>query len=269
MRRGWCPSLYEPMRSGDGLLVRVKPRLATLSADSARVLADAATRFGNGAVELTGRANLQFRGFSAMGARAFAEIVADHGLASRDPEAERRRNVIVSPLAGPAARALATALEGMLEGDGTLATLPGKFGLVVDCAGAPGDIRLRLEDDRVYLSLDGADLEASCALEEAVAAVRRLIGDGRERMRDRDATATFAAAGLLLPLPLRATAFTHLRRGVAFFSPPRVGGVGGGVRARRRCPVDHPRLLHEGAPGSAQPLPRPHPHGEGRRNASF
>ncbi len=201
MKRGWCPSLYEPMQSGDGLLTRVKPRLATLSAESARLLADAAARFGNGAIELTGRANLQFRGFSVSNARAFAEVVADHGLASRDPAAERRRNVIVAPLAGPATRALATALEEMLEGDETLAGLPAKFGLVVDCGEAPGDIRVRLADGLVYLSLDGADLEASCAPDDAVAAVRRLIGSGRERMRDRDAAVTFAAA--LLPLPLR------------------------------------------------------------------
>ena len=207
MKRGWCPSLYEPMQSGDGLLVRVKPRLAMLSADATRLLADAAARFGNGAIELTGRANLQFRGFSTASARAFAEIVVGHGLASHDPAAELRRNVIVSPLAGPATRALATALEDMLEHDATLGTLPTKFGIVVDCGEAPGDIRLRLADGRAYLSLDGAALEAPCAPQDAVAAVRRLIGDGLVRMRDCDAVATFAAAGLL-PVPVPRPAST-------------------------------------------------------------
>ena len=38
-RRGWCPSLYDPMATGDGLLVRVKPPGARLSAAAARALA--------------------------------------------------------------------------------------------------------------------------------------------------------------------------------------------------------------------------------------
>lgn len=33
--RGWCPSLHEPMRSGDGWLARVKPGRATLAAGAA------------------------------------------------------------------------------------------------------------------------------------------------------------------------------------------------------------------------------------------
>ncbi|MGI4745692.1 MAG: hypothetical protein ACRYGI_01755 [Janthinobacterium lividum] len=34
--RSWCPSLYEPMQSGDGLLVRIKPSASRLDAASAR-----------------------------------------------------------------------------------------------------------------------------------------------------------------------------------------------------------------------------------------
>ena len=29
--KGWCPSLFEPMAAGDGLLVRVKPRVAGIT----------------------------------------------------------------------------------------------------------------------------------------------------------------------------------------------------------------------------------------------
>ena len=38
-RRGWCPSLFAPMQSGDGLLLRVKPRLGVIPAPEARALA--------------------------------------------------------------------------------------------------------------------------------------------------------------------------------------------------------------------------------------
>ena len=37
--KGWCPSLYRPMTAGDGLIVRIKPRSATLSSAQARALA--------------------------------------------------------------------------------------------------------------------------------------------------------------------------------------------------------------------------------------
>ena len=60
--RGWCPGAHRPMASGDGLVVRVRPPLGEVTPDQARGLADLAERFGNRAVELTNRANLQIRG---------------------------------------------------------------------------------------------------------------------------------------------------------------------------------------------------------------
>ncbi|MFD1807161.1 hypothetical protein ACFSHQ_00890 [Gemmobacter lanyuensis] len=34
--QGWCPGALRPMMSGDGLVVRVRPRLGRLRADQAR-----------------------------------------------------------------------------------------------------------------------------------------------------------------------------------------------------------------------------------------
>ena len=152
--RGWCPSLFEPMASGDGLLLRIKPRDARLDAAPARLLADAARRHGNGAIELTNRGNLQFRGFTASSAAAFAEGAIAAGLADADRLAEKR-NVLVSPLAGadpgcaPDTLAVAAALRAALADDRGLDWLPGKFGFVVDGGGAlglhavRGDVALR------------------------------------------------------------------------------------------------------------------------------
>ena len=78
MKRGWCPSLYDPMESGDGLLVRVKPANATLTAHAASILADAARRHGNGAIDITSRANLQFRGLTPEGAAALLARFPDY-----------------------------------------------------------------------------------------------------------------------------------------------------------------------------------------------
>ena len=210
MIRGWCPSLYEPMESGDGLLARVKPPLGKLSAAQAHLLADAAAHFGSGIIELTNRANLQIRGLRDPA--GFAAHIAAHGLASPDPAAERRRNVISSPLAGcdpdvaSTTAALAEAVARMLADDTSLAALPGKFGIIVDGGGvlpvssAPGDIRLQLRGDEMRVSLDGDP--AACTVTDGVAAIRRLIAaflalGPAKRMRDLPAARVFAAAGLV------------------------------------------------------------------------
>ena len=89
--RGWCPGLFEPMPTGDGLLVRVKPPGGVLGAAAARLVAQAASAHGSGEMALTGRASLQCRGFSARSAPLFAEAIVAAGLASADPDAERER----------------------------------------------------------------------------------------------------------------------------------------------------------------------------------
>jgi precorrin-3B synthase len=150
--RGWCPSLFEPMGSGDGLLTRVKPPLGRLSADAARALAAAARRFGNGQLELTNRGGLQVRGLSEPSLRPFQDAMLAAGLAHADPAVERRRNLVVSPLASPEGLALAVALEQWIAVDPMLAALPSKFGFAVETSGRDigltpdaGGWRIRLE----------------------------------------------------------------------------------------------------------------------------
>src|SRR6476660_885217 len=96
--KGWCPTLLSPMQSGDGWLARVKPSAGMVSAEAARLIADAARRHGNGHIDLTSRANLQVRGLSPRSAQAFAEIIIGARLSSTDPSLEAVRNVMASPL---------------------------------------------------------------------------------------------------------------------------------------------------------------------------
>lgn len=143
MVRGWCPTLDHPMQSGDGLLVRVKPPLARLTPGAAHALADAATRYGNGVIELTQRGNLQLRGLRPETVAPFAQAMRDAGLAG-SPEQESRRKVLPPPLLdadptlAPNAARLTAQLKQAFATDPRLAHLPAKFAIAIDAGGILG-----------------------------------------------------------------------------------------------------------------------------------
>src|SRR5687768_4430264 len=118
--RGFCPGVWTPMESGDGLIVRVHPARARLAAHQLRELARLAQQSGNGIIELTRRANLQVRGVSASSVgRLQAELVR-LGLADAQPDAEKRPALLVCPLSGidvgcPPLEPLAHAVEAVLR----------------------------------------------------------------------------------------------------------------------------------------------------------
>jgi precorrin-3B synthase len=94
VKRGWCPGVHEPMASGDGLLIRVKPFGGKLTADALRTLAVVAAGCGNGAVELTGRGNIQLRGLTEATAPLAAQALVEAGLADADPVREALVEVV-------------------------------------------------------------------------------------------------------------------------------------------------------------------------------
>lgn len=148
------------MASGDGLLVRVKLSMGELPAEAAVVLAEAALDFGNGAIELTGRGALQFRGLTAESARRFAAVAVGLGLAAADAAVERRRSVLVSPLAEARVVQLGRALEAAVVADDGLAALPAKFGFGVESGALPlgggADITVVVEAGRCLVVPEGA-----------------------------------------------------------------------------------------------------------------
>ena len=187
--KGWCPTLTQPMSSGDGLLVRVKPPGAVVPNAAARALARAAAQDGNGTIELTNRASLQVRGLSAETVPRFVAAMVATGLAHGDPQVEHRRMVIASPLAGDDpgvsrhAAAVAADIEAILAWDSRLAALPAKFGFLVDgggvlsVRGASADIRVTLDGDACVVTADGADVGIACEPADAVAVVARMVLD--------------------------------------------------------------------------------------------
>ena len=140
--KGWCPSLFEPMAAGDGLLVRVKPFVAGIKAVQLRALAVAAQEYGSGRIEITNRANFQARGFSAQTVPAFARAMQAAELASADEQAELRRNIVVACPPAPETLALARRLEAWLEQDDALQALPAKFGYAVGIVADVADLCL-------------------------------------------------------------------------------------------------------------------------------
>ena len=176
--KGWCPTLLDPMPSGDGWLARIKPRAATLTADAARLVARLAERHGNGLIDLTSRANLQMRGLTPASAAILADEVVASGLAAADPAREAIRNVMASPLGAddPSAafdsHKMTRALEALLD-EAEFERLPPKFCFLVDGGGAlplrgvHADVMIRAVDGAPAISLDGGLLAVACTLAAA------------------------------------------------------------------------------------------------------
>lgn len=140
--KGWCPGALRPMLSGDGLLVRVRPRSGAISLDALRAVCDAAIACGNGQIEITRRANLQIRGVREAKLSELIDALAVVGLLDGAPEAEAMRNIVSSPFSGIDAaerfdmRPLAHELEAAISTDPALWRLPAKFGFVLDGGGS-------------------------------------------------------------------------------------------------------------------------------------
>ncbi len=159
--RGWCPSAHRPMMSGDGLLVRVKPRLALLTAQEVGTLCDLAERYGSGLIDVTARANLQLRGVSEADHPGLLAGLIDAGLVDANSEREAVRNVVASPFwtTGSVTMHLYDAVVNVLA----RYDLPAKMGAALDTGPAPvlqgvsGDFRFETtETGALLLRAEGA-----------------------------------------------------------------------------------------------------------------
>lgn len=178
--RGWCPGAWTPMAAGDGLLIRVRPRLARLTRAQALAIAAIARDLGNGHIDLTARAALQIRGIAGDGWQPALERLIEAELVDPDPAIEARPALLVAPewAEGDDTHRIATALLGRL---GEMPALPGKIGIAVDAGelavlgddpadfrierGATGETILRADGRATGVRLErGEEVEALLAL---------------------------------------------------------------------------------------------------------
>jgi precorrin-3B synthase len=214
--KGWCPSALRPMISGDGLVVRIRPRGGRLSAVQTAGIAELAQRHGNGLLDLTGRANLQIRGVSEASHPLLIRGLDRLGLVDAELQSETQRNILVTPFwrDGDDAPSLATELEQALAKRSL--GLPEKFGFAIDCgesrvlAQAPADIRIERSGGSLILRADGMSRGRSMARDAIISGAIALaewftvsggVQDGRGRM------AAHVASGAKLPAHL--TGETH------------------------------------------------------------
>ena len=211
--KGRCPGALRPMASGDGLIVRL--RLTCNEAPIALTwkIADWADDYGNGAIDLSARGNIQLRGVTEETWPKLIEELTTFGLVDVSAEAEAVRNVLVSPFAGvdPDApfdvRPAAMALEGAIATNAAFHALPPKFSWSFDAGGFPledeSDVRfVATEPDGFAVQLAGerslalgpiapkAVVPVALALAQAFLAMR---SPGSPPPRMRDAIAAFGA----------------------------------------------------------------------------
>jgi precorrin-3B synthase len=211
--KGWCPGALRPMRSGDGLVVRVRPRAGRLDAKQATCIAELAEHYGNGLIDLTSRANLQIRGVSDESHALLIKELARLRLLDPDPESEARRNILVTPFStvGDETASLAAELERVLATGPR--GLPAKFGFAVDhgprrvLADASADVRIEcgITGD-VIVRADGAEhgrpVPRAEAVKIALALAEWFVASGGATGR-RGRMAAHIAAGARLPDALR------------------------------------------------------------------
>lgn len=174
--KGWCPGAHHPMMSQDGLVLRVRPRLARLTRAQALGLCAVSEHYGSGLIDLTNRANLQIRGMAETSHDAALRELAALDLLDVDPAMERRRNIIVAPFwsTGDLTHRLALSL---LEALPRLPDLPAKVGFAIDTGPAPvltkasADIRLECGPAGLILRAEGCAKGRSVSEDQAMDAV--------------------------------------------------------------------------------------------------
>lgn len=188
-RKGWCPGALRPMESGDGLIVRLRIMGGALSPDLAHAIAACAKDYGNGLIDLSGRANLQLRGVTRATLPALQARLDALGLLDIDPNAEAIRNILASPLAGIDPSAVLDigssirALDERLRNDTRLHRLSPKFLFLIDDGGCfpmpsgSADIAFlaRVEQSAFFFEIRLAGKRAgSCAIDDLSETAARL-----------------------------------------------------------------------------------------------
>ncbi|MFK3778782.1 precorrin-3B synthase [Agrobacterium sp. NPDC089420] len=200
-RRGLCPALSTPMRTGDGFLSRIAFE-ADITPRAMMALCDLAERHGNGLIDITARGSLQFRGLSPESACALEKDVLVLGLPLREGLA-----VETSPLAGrddtevADGRFLAGEIRKEAERLALHERLAAKTSVVIDGGGSFSMVDLLADIRLKAFRLNGRIFW------------RLLVGGPESKALDAGAVETGAAADVVLSLLLYLAGKGPLARG--------------------------------------------------------
>lgn len=185
--QGWCPTAWQPMRSQDGWIVRVRPRCASIRVAQWRVLAELALSRAQPLIELTRLGNVQLRGVDESQLDQVRARLIEAQLVPPDADVDLAPPVHCTPLyqRGDATHALAECLStavvehlspSALHGRG-LNALPSKFGFAVDdaqrrlqCMNADIDLWVTEQGQYALRAADSAKQMLFATAEQAVAA---------------------------------------------------------------------------------------------------
>ncbi len=151
-----CPGALRLHAAADGPLARVRLPGGRLTGAQLATLAELAGEFGDGALELTSRANIQLRALRAT-PELLATRLAQAGLLPSLAH-ETVRNIAAPPLAGPTTRTLVDALDQGLCADPALARLPGRFLFAIGPTSLSADVAALPAGDHWAILLAGADV---------------------------------------------------------------------------------------------------------------
>lgn len=170
--KGWCPGAWRPMMSGDGLIVRIRPRLGRLDQQRILGLCALSQSHGNGIIDLTSRANLQLRGITETQYDTVLKALHDLDLLDATAEEEARRNIVMTPSweKGDLTTRLHAALLNTLP---DMPELPAKMGIAIDTGtgpilrDTPADFRFEYSETGLILRADGATMGRQIAEADA------------------------------------------------------------------------------------------------------
>ena len=179
-RTGWCPTAETPIVSGDGMILRLRPRLGRMTRREILKVLQISENFGNGMLDLTSRANLQIRGLLQKDHSDILTALYDAKLIDPNQEAQPGRNLILAP--GWSKGSLGEKLgHKFFEEIKNLPALPSKFGFSIDVEenaslkDTSSDIRLeRLNKEHLLVRADGAPAGRVVTVQKAVAAMFEL-----------------------------------------------------------------------------------------------
>ncbi|MBL0373930.1 precorrin-3B synthase [Rhizobium sp. KVB221] len=210
MRRGSCPTLARPMKTGDGLLARLRPLDCTIGVDALRAIAQSAAEFGNGILEITARGSLQIRGLRPETVASFERAVLETGV--KIPPGPM---IETPPLAGldpdelVDVRPLAARLRKRIEEHKPLLALAPKLAITVDGGGrfhlgeVAADIRIAAYGGEGDYLLSVSGIAASARpvallrqgeIDDAVVRLLEMLADLGPAARGKDLTADRLAA---------------------------------------------------------------------------